>query len=276
MSTTTERGVQTRGMKRKEEEKHEQVTLSKVLKIICANSSNRLLKHAFADFSYFPKLPAELRLMIWKFARPEGRIIRIKPRSKRHLRLKHTSPLEMRALYSTAKVPAMLHACLESRVVAQKWYKLSFGTTLYGEPQTYFDYEQDEVLVSCSKGNSGQCDGTAITWLMRWSELALNRLFLAGEVSQSFMTWQFNSFTGITDLVLIPANSLRGDVEITKGMLRPLKGELPVEIKEAEEEVEEWCSFLRTNTGMRVSRPEFSLRTAAMDVIPEREVTIEI
>lgn len=58
------------------------------------------------------------------------------------------------------------------------------------------------------------------------------------------------------------------------GMLRPLKGELPEDIKETVEGVEEWCEFLSTNTGMKVTRPDFSLKTEVMEVITGEEKTI--
>lgn len=52
----------------------------------------------------------------------------------------------------------------------------------------------------------------------------MKRLFIVGEVSQSFMTWQFNSFTGITDLVLIPEGSLSEEGGGSHGYASPAKG----------------------------------------------------
>jgi hypothetical protein len=97
-------------------------------------------------FALFPKLPMELRLKIWKMARPEGRYILLEHSRKRR-----------RAVFSRAKVPALLHACQESRDIALKWYKLSFGThSSFGK--TYFDAEIDGLYHRCSIHGQHHCD----------------------------------------------------------------------------------------------------------------------
>ena len=78
------------------------------------------------NFQLFPRLPTELRLLIWEFARPEGRIIKMRVRRNRNL-------------YSRAPVPNLLHTNQESRKLALKWYELTF------EAQIYFDWSVDAI-----------------------------------------------------------------------------------------------------------------------------------
>jgi hypothetical protein len=44
--------------------------------------------------------------------------------------------------YSKARVPAMLHANVESRMIARKWYKLSVMNTAYFDPSRDYLYFQ--------------------------------------------------------------------------------------------------------------------------------------
>jgi hypothetical protein len=91
------------------------------------------------SFAFFPKLPLEIRRMIWIFARPVPRVLKIFEKWEG----------VQKVVYSTAKVPALLHACQESRWIAKEWYKLSFPGD-YFEPQSsriYFDCSSDYIYV---------------------------------------------------------------------------------------------------------------------------------
>jgi len=75
--------------------------------------------------------------MIWIFARPAPRVLKIFENKDEEV------------FYATAKVPALLHACQESRRIANKWYELSFPWNPY-KPQysrVYFDCSSDFVYV---------------------------------------------------------------------------------------------------------------------------------
>ncbi|PMD29573.1 hypothetical protein L207DRAFT_642331 [Hyaloscypha variabilis F] len=88
-------------------------------------------------FALFPKLPPELRRIVWDLARPSPRVIK----------LFHTKVNDVDILYSTAKVPSLLHTCQESRRVAKSWYELSLGyKSNFGKKHAahvYFDYSRD-------------------------------------------------------------------------------------------------------------------------------------
>lgn len=96
------------------------------------------VEHA-TTFDNFLELPVELRLIVWSFAHPEARFVRLQCHQLPH----QTSEVDRsncRQSTSTAKVPSPLHACNESREVALKWYRLSFA--LDNSPRTfYFDWE---------------------------------------------------------------------------------------------------------------------------------------
>jgi len=101
----------------------------------------------------FAKLPTELKMMIFELARPDPRVI--KPLF---------SKKDGRSLYSTAKVPALLHVCSLSRTIAKKWYSLGLPTVL-AKGKTYFDLERD-YLYLCDPGRCGcpneKCVGDAV------------------------------------------------------------------------------------------------------------------
>jgi len=75
--------------------------------------------------------------MVWTFARPAPRVVNIF--------LSKTDGNDI--LYSTAKVPSLLHVCQESRRLAKQWYQLSFQLAInWGDPdaaRVYFDFSSD-------------------------------------------------------------------------------------------------------------------------------------
>jgi hypothetical protein len=96
------------------------------------------------SFAFFPKLPPEIRRMIWTFARPAPRVLKMFEKKEG----------AGEVVYSTAKVPALLHVCQESRQIAKEWYELSFPRRSY-EPEssrTYFDSSSDFVYVPEESG----------------------------------------------------------------------------------------------------------------------------
>ncbi|KAE9364824.1 hypothetical protein N431DRAFT_389159 [Stipitochalara longipes BDJ] len=114
-------------------------------------------------FKCFGRLPTELRLHIWKLARPEPRIVRLQwPKkmesvSDSHERNWFSDPRIVRPCYSKAPIPAMLHTCTESRQVALGWYKLSFRPML-GTPRVFFDFRADYLHVGCESCKARFCD----------------------------------------------------------------------------------------------------------------------
>jgi hypothetical protein len=100
-------------------------------------------------FTCFQRLPTELRLLIWKHARPDPRIVRLdwSKQDPRQVDWLFGSYLECYN-YSREPIPAMLHACAESRQVALEWYQLALPP-IASQPRTYFDFNADYLYPGC-------------------------------------------------------------------------------------------------------------------------------
>lgn len=92
----------------------------------------------------FSRLPTELRLKIWNFNLPRSRLVPIRCGSD-SLSCSDPCPGALSwtsGCTSTARIPASLHACAESRAEALKQYKLKFGFAR-GPGQVFFNPETD-------------------------------------------------------------------------------------------------------------------------------------
>lgn len=96
------------------------------------------------EFHRFSKLPAELRITIWKLARPGPRVIRVKVHIVKYHISEHVRGLKFT---SFTPVPAVLHACKESRAIALKTYKLGMKTHCDG-PRVYVDFTKDTIYMA--------------------------------------------------------------------------------------------------------------------------------
>ncbi|CZT05479.1 uncharacterized protein RAG0_11548 [Rhynchosporium agropyri] len=107
-----------------------------------ANSSFSGPDPASKQFAFFPKLPAELRLMIWELALPGERIVRIQEfvESSPHDRILQA----YQCIGSKARVPTLLHVCHESRTLALKHYTIILKNRLL--KPTYFNPDLDTLL----------------------------------------------------------------------------------------------------------------------------------
>ncbi|KAL3425754.1 hypothetical protein PVAG01_02545 [Phlyctema vagabunda] len=101
---------------------------------------SRYFRKAPHRFTLFPKLPPEVRAMIWEAALPGPRVIEL-----RYSR----GPVER--LWSVAKAPTILHVNFEARKVAKERYPLSFGTDDC-LPTTRFNFERDTIFF-CIEGD---------------------------------------------------------------------------------------------------------------------------
>lgn len=88
---------------------------------------------ASITFNQFKKLPAELRIKIWKQSMYQ-RVVKI------------SYDLGSK-FYSTTRIPGALQACKESREVYQRYYKLAFGG-LGRLGTTYVNFEIDIIFLS--------------------------------------------------------------------------------------------------------------------------------
>jgi hypothetical protein len=117
------------------------------------------------EFPKFPKLPSEIRMRIFEYAilgwgsnnvlvscrnREDGF-----PKSPTPLtvdadgsipqrNIPHDWPWELRVRY---KIPPLLQTNYESRVVAKRIYKLSFGFQLNHERGVWFDFDRDKLIM---------------------------------------------------------------------------------------------------------------------------------
>lgn len=106
-------------------------------------------------FSVFPKLPFELRLMIWRFCLPGPRNVGIK------IRFKAGGFGGWVVRGNIPRPPVALQVCQESREEALRYYILSFGTNAH--PATvYFNYQVDTLCFSdtINHDENGNLEGT--------------------------------------------------------------------------------------------------------------------
>lgn len=101
-----------------------------------------------SQFKPFPRLPDELQLMVWQYALPtEGRVIKIltvpDDVPKRRQGEKKNRPI------ATWFIPAMLHACHLSRLVAFTVYSPQFINIL-AHP-VYFNFEKEILFFDTDK-----------------------------------------------------------------------------------------------------------------------------
>jgi hypothetical protein len=144
-----------------------------------AAASSSAFSQAELTFAFFPKLPPELRRMIWKEALPGPRLVflerlfisvplsrrvwsnvdvndedntlflredrRYQLRSKRNVVSPKTIYIRVRSQPSE-QLQSLLQASSESRLFVKESYQLAFGTEI-DPPQTYFDFKRDTLLM---------------------------------------------------------------------------------------------------------------------------------
>ncbi|KAH6721820.1 hypothetical protein BKA61DRAFT_666559 [Leptodontidium sp. MPI-SDFR-AT-0119] len=94
---------------------------------------------AFNEFKLFPKLPLELRLLIFAAA-----VAGVEPRNIEIFKSENGRPSSF-CLASSASIPGLLHTCREARDVAKKTYKLAFAGRPVRGP-IYFDWDKDSLV----------------------------------------------------------------------------------------------------------------------------------
>lgn len=133
--------------------------------------------------------------MCYEFARPEARIVKLS--YSKHQKLIHW-PYQ---LFSGAVIPNLLHICRESRELALKWYKLSFGLShlsysykrrLGTGNRVYFDWSQDWLYVQCSNCRGSGCDSSesslcGVCMLMQDQKPLIRRLIFEFSGSKSVL-----------------------------------------------------------------------------------------
>ena len=92
----------------------------------------------------FSQLPPELRLRIWQYSLPRGRVVPIRFESRSEDEIRFSSRQLPSGCLSSAQIPPNLHVCHEARSEAVRHYDLSFGVC-GGEGQVFFN-PLDDIL----------------------------------------------------------------------------------------------------------------------------------
>ncbi|KAH6720203.1 hypothetical protein BKA61DRAFT_708432 [Leptodontidium sp. MPI-SDFR-AT-0119] len=119
--------------------------------IVPSATAQALIKGEREDsiFTLFPKLPLELRRMLWKFALPGPRMIRILPSVRFIVQENGKCVLnpewrQMQMAGSKAASPVILRVNHEARETGLSTYKLAFKGRL--SKPIYFDFAQDSLF----------------------------------------------------------------------------------------------------------------------------------
>lgn len=91
----------------------------------------------YATFHSFPRLPVEVRAMIWKLAEPGPRLVELRPAA-------HSGYCQHD--FVTTGFPASLHVSRESRAEILKTYELAFDNPKYAIP-VYFNFRKDTLYI---------------------------------------------------------------------------------------------------------------------------------
>ncbi|PVH84847.1 hypothetical protein DL98DRAFT_528262 [Cadophora sp. DSE1049] len=100
------------------------------------------LRSPLKTFTQFPKLPTEIRLMVWELVLPGERVVRIEEFTNTGRR--HKPCASCRCIGSRACVPTLLHVNHETRHLALKSYTVTFKNRLL--KPTYFNPNLDILL----------------------------------------------------------------------------------------------------------------------------------
>lgn len=150
------------------------------------NSANSWILSSFEEFTLFPKLPIEIRFMVWDLTLPDSQIITVNNVGERNgkpeiehfvLSFRSFSNLRAKASY---KIPVALHTTTESRCYAKTHFSMAFEHQLGGNP-IYFNVSKDLLVVE---------DGLALMALLGG---------FPSEVVDRKGQWQFSSGYGFLD-----------------------------------------------------------------------------
>jgi hypothetical protein len=100
------------------------------------------------QFVFFPRLPLELRRIIWRFSIPGPRTVCIYSQKEAYVMNEdgHAACNPSISAKSNSKAPALLHTNRESRHIALKLYSLAFKEHLKQSP-VYFCFSTDTLYV---------------------------------------------------------------------------------------------------------------------------------
>jgi len=177
---------------------------------------------SLTEFTLFPKLPAELRDQIWKFALPGPRTITVIRRPLKNWAYRYTTitdrlrrtrlglPTGKNDQFVKANTRGVLptpliHACHESRQIVLRRYELAFAEFLHEDP-IYFSFDYDCLYFEDTMAFQAAFDGVLFDWPPSPSDHAtcwrkqLRHLAIGGKTFASWKTdfmgdlWTLKSF----------------------------------------------------------------------------------
>ncbi|KAE9379350.1 hypothetical protein N431DRAFT_308550, partial [Stipitochalara longipes BDJ] len=177
-------------------------------------------------FTCFPNLPKELQLDIWELTLPGPRVVK----------LRYSGQGEEVKSISRARIPVALHVCRNSRDVAKKVYKLSFGLKKISgyhmirgsvEPKVYFSFDRDILFIDTE--HTRPCEGlrgisveTLRTEAKRFHSLIALVQDL-GEV-QRLAAWEYLPMVGVHSVSHGEEGEVKNPWAVFQGLKEPVKG----------------------------------------------------
>jgi hypothetical protein len=160
-------------------------------------------------FTLFPKLPIELRLLIWEMALPGPRV------------LKTSLPWDLDAeirwnLTPSEKSPAILFSCHESRTVALNHYQpLSYERLPFGANFQYFDPSIDILFHACYLSIFDSLDTRDVLSLIAACIPGLQRLAIAETIfyhHNAIDGHRMAAFGCLEELILVRGEDVDEDI----------------------------------------------------------------
>jgi hypothetical protein len=186
-------------------------------------------------FTLFPKLPAEIRLVVWKYALAIQRISVI----KRNRHWNFSTAIKPFIITHPSPAPALLHVNRESKCLAEKAYQQPAFNCLINAPR-FFNFEVDALHLRFFLSSLFWC--TLVPKVVRDSTKVQHLAIYGGACSLffrlplSYPEQTFRPFKLLKTLTLVPYD-LRGLQEAVAASLEELW-------KKLRTEVEVWWSCL--------------------------------
>lgn len=153
-----------------------------------------------SEFHFFPKLPLEMRLMIWKKTFPAARAVLLQLEREP----KDEKGPEIFKLVSPCSIPVALKVCQESRTEAKRRYELGLANQFH-EGRIYIDFEYDIVYMAwrgLRTGSEVDISPKLLSALLSKDEAdKIQRMAVSSIYSEHpYELFHFQSFGGLKEL----------------------------------------------------------------------------
>jgi hypothetical protein len=178
-------------------------------------------------FTFFPELPAEIRLVVWRYALAVQRIFVI----KRDRHWKFGTKIKPFIVKHPLPAPALLHVNLESRCLAEKAYQQPAFNCLTNAPR-FFNFEVDALHIRFPSSfpfwrtliRAVMKDSTRVQHLAIYGDARFAFLLLP----LSHLEKAFRAFKQLKTLILVP-HDIRSKQETAVARLEELWKKLKTE-----------------------------------------------